>query len=566
MRVNHSLLEVGDYCIIDYGVLQYRPLSELTDISGINSHVKLSQSYKTSKNGKDWDTWQPTTSGWLQRLTTGQFLRVRYELIQNLIGDNVIINSYEILQDRPQTQFMDQNESILLSKTNNLLDMQEASHRMVKLEVDLNYYLNQASCIVADYWHTNPDENSTDTILKEYSLHNVVSHKKVKCVVKDNQVPEPRHEFSQWGIEFEKLEIYFEKTYFEETFGLDVAPRANDYIYFHELNRMYYITDCFLQHGLAERGTYYVCSIKKYENNTAVEKSESDLDFLKQNLPLDSYTDDDIEEMEDITNSQQNLEKETIVDVVRQYTDVQLKPVNELLYNNGNDISLFYYPMNFKAKDNGVAVRYNKPLTIAEDGGTSIMFWIKVESIEQTIQIIRFKDVSGKESIIEYSNRKVILRPNIQSDITFSLPVKLIEHQWTCMVLSINNAYNYWSVHSYVIRPAVDKTPSLQCITKKEAKLILQSDGQLDKATFHYTIDKATIELLAGDYAIRMIRIADHAVSPELHSYVMASRTVSKPSQFVVIDDCEPNLRHYNVGESLFPAINEERDNKHKQL
>lgn len=563
MRINKKLQEVGDYCIIDYGLLHNKPLSELTDIIGINSHVKLYQEYTISKDGKNWDTWSPCNYGWLNNLVINYYTRIKYTVTANLLQEPIIVQSYEILQETPQTTFVSQQESILLSRTNNVPDMQRMSHQMVQLESDLNYYLNQASSIIVDYWHTNPNLNSQDTFLKEYSLHNVVSHKPLRCVVKDNQVPEPRHEFSQWGIEFEKLEVYFEKIYFEEIFGIDAKPRANDYIYFHELNRMYYISDCYLQHGIAERGTYYICSIKKFENNTAVEKEESDLDFLKNNLRIDDYSEEDYEEMIDMTNDQQNMEKETIVDVVRQYTDVGLKPVHDVLYNNGNDVSMYYYPMNFKTVDqSNVAVRYNSTITLTEHSGTSIMFWIKVDSIDSTFKLLKLHDKSNNiEFIVEYSNRKLYLRPNLLSTLEFSLPVKLIPEEWTCVVLSINNEFNYWSVYSYVRRPQTDKTTALQCITKREAKLTYTDESsQLNKSKFCITLDQATIELLTGDYSIRMIRISNLTVSSEYHSYVMGSKNVSKPSQFLVIDDCEPNLRHYNVGESLFPKVNDSRD------
>ena len=391
MRINKKLQEVDDYCIIDYGLLHNKPLSELTDIIGINSHVKLYQEYTISKDGKNWDVWSPCNYGWLNNLIIGYYVRIKYTVTANLLQEPIIIQSYEILQETPQTTFISQQESILLSRANNLPDMQHMSHQMVQLESDLNYYLNQASSIIVDYWYTNPNLNSQDTFLKEYSLHNVVAHKPLRCVVKDNQVPEPRHEFSQWGIEFEKLEVYFEKIYFEEIFGVDAKPRANDYIYFHELNRMYYISDCYLQHGIAERGTYYICSIKKFENNTAIEKESSDLDFLKNNLKIDDYSEEDYEEMIDMANDQQNMEKETIVDVVRQYTDVGLKPVHDVLYNNGNDVSMYYYPMNFKTVDqSNVAVRYNSTITLTEHSGTSIMFWIKVDSIDSTFKLLRY--------------------------------------------------------------------------------------------------------------------------------------------------------------------------------
>ena len=563
MRINKKLQEVDDYCIIDYGLLHNKPLSELTDIIGINSHVKLYQEYTISKDGKNWDVWSPCNYGWLNNLIIGYYVRIKYTVTANLLQEPIIIQSYEILQETPQTTFISQQESILLSRANNLPDMQHMSHQMVQLESDLNYYLNQASSIVVDYWHTNPNLNSQDTFLKEYSLHNVVAHKPLRCVVKDNQVPEPRHEFSQWGIEFEKLEVYFEKIYFEEIFGVDAKPRANDYIYFHELNRMYYISDCYLQHGIAERGTYYICSIKKFENNTAVEKEESDLDFLKNNLKIDDYSEDDYEEMIDMANDQQNMEKETIVDVVRQYTDVGLKTVHDVLYNNGNDTSMYYYPMNFKTVDqSNVAVRYNSTITLTEHSGTSIMFWIKVDSIDSTFKLLKLHDKSNNtEFVIEYSNRKLYLRPNLLSKLEFSLPIKLIPEEWTCVVLSINNEFNFWSVYSYVRRPQTDKTTALQCITKREAKLTYTDESsQLNKSKFYVTLDQAAIELLTGDYSIRMVRISNLVVSPEYHSYVMGSKNVSKPSQFLVIDDCEPNLRHYNVGESLFPKVNDSRD------
>ena len=78
MRINKKLQEVDDYCIIDYGLLHNKPLSELTDIIGINSHVKLYQEYTISKDGKNWDVWSPCNYGWLSSLIIGYYVRIKY--------------------------------------------------------------------------------------------------------------------------------------------------------------------------------------------------------------------------------------------------------------------------------------------------------------------------------------------------------------------------------------------------------------------------------------------------------------------------------------------------------
>lgn len=555
MNLNKILQKVGNSYTLDVCKLESKPLSYIEDIDGINQHTVIKRTYSQSKDGKNWDLYKDIHYGWIDKLEIGNFVRVRFELIKNLLEKPIVINGFQILQQAEQKVF-NQGESFLLSGANSLPDFSKMSESMMKVEIDMNYYVNASSPIIVNYWHTNPDEDSTDRFLNEYSLHNVVANKQIRCVVKNNEIPEPKHEFSQWGIEFEKLEIYFEKSYFEEVFGIDEKPRQNDYMYFKEINRMYYITDCYLDRGINENGTFYICVIKKYEDMTNVAKDDDDLNFLKENLPLDDYIEDDLNEMEDMTNERQNLDKDIIYDNVKKFTHKKLQFVRDYLLNNGNDLGDTYYDMNFTTRSIP-AISYNQKVHIGNDDGMSFMFWIRISENRKPIDIFKLIDENYEEiKIGYYSDRFKITNTRTEQDEDIIIDIPL--GKWICCVIGINNQFSYCSVDLYSINEKTLKTTALRHIDSKEKYFKLRKQGMLKDTPYKMIIDESEVSLLSGNYQIRMIRISNYYIEQQHHSYIMGLKNVKKPSAFFVIDDCKENLNVYKVGKSVFPHLDKQ--------
>lgn len=549
-RLNLKLKEEGSSYTIDLGTLFSEPTDFIESIEGLNSHVILERSYSYSKDGKNWNSYCEFHYNWFKQIPINCEVRVRYSLIKNIIGKDVIINEIILLQQGKDKSF-EQGESFLLSSVKEHVDFSGMSESMQKLEIDMNYYINHSSALEATYWHTNPDKDSIDTFLNEYSLHNVVKKSKIKYIAKDNKIPEPRHEFSQWGIEFEKLEIYFEKSYFEEIFGINEIPRENDYMYFKEINRMYYISDSYLDHGINENGTFWICQIKKYEDKSNVSKDDDDLQFLKDNLNIDDYTEDDINEMIDMTNEVQTLEKDAIYDNVKFYTNKNLIYNKDLLYNNGNDISNVYYDMSFTNRSIP-AVIYNNKAKISEDGGLTIMFWIKLSDVRSEIDIIKFEDEEFESIVLSYDGNGFLLK-NTKTEIIEKIMINVPLNNWICCSIGINNQFSYWSCNIMSFNKPELKTTSLLQLDHKEKKF--SSPFKDESILTKFNMQESKISLLSGNYCIRNIRIGNYYIDPTHYSYIMGCKIVKKPSLFFVIDDCDQNINTYKVSKSLFPHL-----------
>ena len=538
-----KLRTVGSSAIFDIEKSPREIEYVMEKVEGENSSSLLLRDFTTSSDGKNWDSWKAYNRDSLVGVR-GKHIKVRYSLVENFLGSTISIEKPLIKYKSVQTTFIDQGESFLLSGVDSLQDYSRMSIGLQKLEIDMNYFIQQHSAVSVKYWHTNPDLKSKDEFLREYSLQNVVDMKTLKVVLKDNQIPEPRHEFSQWGIEFEKLEVYFEKTYFEEVFSIREEPRRMDYLYFSEINRMYMIQDVYLNHGIGEHGSFYVCTIKKYEDMTNVAKNDDDLEFLKENVKIDDYSDDQIDEMEDMQNTKQNLDNVGVDDLLHSEFDPSLVKSERCDYdNNGNSLGKFIYDMSI-GKTGETAIKYLPKVSSKQ--GISFMFWIELldDSLSKVIE------VDGKPFSISISTKQIV----VSGEYSFSLEIDLQKRKFYCVVIGINNEhgfmrFNVYSVNdgdSTILKSLLNHTEPMEKMMKllyRERSSVLEIDGQMT--------------LITGKYATRQIRVANHEVDETYHSYIMSKSLVKTPSKFFIIDDCRDPLNLDKKSRSLFREINE---------
>lgn len=547
VKINREISKPGEF-IVDFKKINHKILRFSEDVSGVtNNNIILKRFYSFSKDNKNWNLYKEISYGWLEKLEVGDFLKVKYVLEMNLTNSIIEIRSVEIENDQKE-EIIEQGESVLLSKITNPLDYGEMSKGMIKLETDLNYLVNNLSPIEVMYWHTNPDVDTTDVFLKEYSLHNIVKSSAVKVVVKDNQIPEPKHEFSQWGIEFEKLEIYIEKTYFEEIFGVNEYPRSYDYIYFKEINRMYFIEDQYLGRGVNEDGNYHTLVIKKYVDVKAVDKDEESLDFIKNSMLLDDdlFEEEIQKEQKNITNISQTLPVDVIYDVTKEKSDIKLEIIDHELFNKGNLISRSFYSSE-KAVRGEKAITYNEKLNLSENDGISIMFWMRLKDFDKR-EVEKNNPlflINGNNDFFKIENLENGISLNSKrNNILFPTNITK-EMQWTCCVISINNQHSFASLDFYRFNQVNDKSTRLIPFYHETTKL--------DEKIF---IENGEINLLNNNLDIRCIRISNYCIQKDYHSYIMSSMDIKKASSFIVIDDCIANEMRFKKGKSQFPISN----------
>lgn len=535
MKIN-EVLKSDFELIVKFGEIKYRILNFTHSIVGnFITFPDITVHYSISKDDKSYTDWVLVeSSDWYELFVEFPFFLKLKLSYSSSIEKQITIQDLTFVTDKPKPYIVAQGESILLSGVteDNMLDYAEMGETMVKLETDLNYFLNKHNGIEVMYFHTNPDLQTKDDFLKEYSLYNTVSQKLIKVVATDNKTPIPKHEFSQWGIEFEKLEIYIEKTYFEEVFGVNENPRSYDYIYFKELNRMYYIEDNYLEHGINEVGNFYVCVLKKYQDISAIDKDEDSLDFLKDHIEVQDYSDQQKMEMIDGTNYQQNINKDVVYDNIRTLVSKSVTISDDEFKYNSSIISKHYYDMTMATSQ----VVYKPTISMDENGGMSIMFWIKpvvLNAGKRNESKLACKILSIGDNFELYANNNTK---------TNNLTIPQDYNGSICCVVSINNQFKTISKFIYGM-----SSNGLQ-------RMDYTSNTMLNEILFTDEI----VKLYEGNYNIRCIRFSNYVIQDQFHQYIMLAKNVKKASAFTIIDDCEPITNLRKIKKSVFPEINKE--------
>lgn len=535
MKIN-EVLKSDSELVVKFGEIKYKILDFTNSLtSNFITFPDIDLFYSISKDDKSYTDWELVqSSDWYELFVEFPFflkLKLKYS---SFIEKQITIKDLSFVLDKPKPYIIAQGESIHLSGVteDEMFDYAEMGQSLVKLETDLNYFINKHNGIRVTYFHTNPDMQTKDDFLKEFSLYNTVSQKIIKVVATDNKTPIPKHEFSQWGIEFEKLEIYIEKTYFEEMFGVNENPRSYDYIYFKELNRMYYIEDNYLEHGINEVGNFYVCVLKKYQDISAVDKDEDSLDFLKDHISVQDYTEQQKMEMTDGTNFQQNIAKDVVYDIVRNLVSKSVTITDNEFKYKSSVISNHYYDMTKPTSQ----VIYKPTISMGVNGGMSIMFWINPVILNV-----------GKRNESKLSGKLLSVGNDFELYVnddtkTHNIDIPQDYNGYVCCVYSINNQFK--TISKFVYR----------LVSNGLQRVDYSNNTIQDEILFTNDI----VKLYEGNYNIRCVRFSNYVIQDQYHQYIMLAKNIKKASAFTIIDDCEPIINLRKIKKSVFPEINKE--------
>lgn len=103
--------------------------------------------------------------------------------------------------------------------------------------------------LTVTYMKLNPVKSSKDPFLIEWGLLTYDEPKQIKIMLPENQFPDYKWNINKWGIEWDSTEIEISKYTFDCVYGNGEAPQKGDYVYFHEINRMYQVTSMDLVRG-----------------------------------------------------------------------------------------------------------------------------------------------------------------------------------------------------------------------------------------------------------------------------------------------------------------------------
>ncbi len=373
----------------------------LSNISRISREFAVTYDEKRGEKGekrgeREWSIWygvdETNLNANIDFNEKKFWLKFRYSIVEKFDSNPININNIELsfnLKEGEESPFEEDLEfnienAIEFNKDANI-EFHKLGEGFIQLHNDMNNFLNREYGVDVFYFRTEPDLDTVDSFLNEYSLHHVQNPGGtcIKVVVPENIIPEPKHEYDEWGINFDIFEINISKDYFEEIFGAAKKPRNEDFMYFPFLNRMYYVSSNYLGHGVQESANFYVLSLKKYDENTSVIKDEETQEFLDENTVSheDIFGDKELAEKQDIVNEQQNSMKTIADDVVRELIHESMEIKDDIVFNNGTILLKHHYDMQAITFDQ-IAVRYKLSHHLLEGESWGNAQWINIPELD----------------------------------------------------------------------------------------------------------------------------------------------------------------------------------------
>lgn len=389
------------------------------------------------------------------------------------------------------------------------------------------------------YFKTEPDARTTDVILMEYSLHNVVDKKTIKILVPDNEFPTEAHTYDIFGIELEDFEIHITAEEFETQFGAGNYPRNKDYMFIPIINKMYEISSIALADEFNRSHSYWKVKLVKYQDRGDVIKGQFDDDTDVLITGIEEIFGERIQD-----EYKKNLKPEifqTVVekhhDGIRTFVDRKLRIVDYDLKNRWTIVSKNYY--DFSRIDRGFeAVIYEVQSELKPQNNMAFSSWFAprfpVNLIGNTYNLIG--DTAGKFAISISNTHLFVVTPTASK--TFTHGITFDPAKWYGYVVNINNKFLELSVSIYSLDTSNNKMlpqSASNNLTNEftETKLLTQPLSWSSQAKFR---------LVSDEMLLTNIRVFDTPIEFEQHSNILNQYVVRDNQHALIIDNAIPSI------------------------
>ena len=378
----------------------------ITIIDSLKQDITSGCLFSWSTDGVCWTAW--TTYDNYRRITklteSDFYLRILITTgLSSVILNGCITTEYNISVDSTGTFITDFcSETNLFQPYNNLdcaLQLQQQLADSVVCMFGIPIY----------YFRTEPKTDTVDYTFKEYALHNVVSVKQIKLMIKDGAMPSSNPKLTEFDFDWETdWETEISKSQFANAFGDEAYPKYGDFIYIPLMQRMWNVNSAYDEknEGLMWRSTTWKLQLVKYSESTAYNKNEFDdlIDSLIPKTYENTFGQLEQIEQERISQTPQvstpmfaatNLYDIFMEDAIRkQYTKNDIAIIEKQYSHRSNIVSKNMY--RFK-NDNG-CITYQKG--ICGDNGT-LIFIVETPG--------SFSDVLDRD-IIQFGNLRINMK------------------------------------------------------------------------------------------------------------------------------------------------------------
>jgi len=399
-----------------------------------------------------------------------------------------------------------------------------------------------------NYFRTEPDLRTSDVILMEYSLHNVVDNQTVKILVPDNEFPTEANTYDIFGIELADFEVHITATEFESHFGLGKIPRNKDYMFIPIINRMYEISSVSLADEFNKAHSYWRVKLVKYQDRSDVIKGQ-----------FDAATDVLVTGIEEIFGEQiqeeytKNIKPEVFQSVVSTYRDGIREFVNKSirikdydLKNRWTVVSKNYYDFT-TMQLNDIALFYVAPSKVEPGKNVAYTAWFSPQFAATSVDdYYLFGDndaITGFK--LTLSNTEFKLTVNGMEEV-FTHGITLSKDKWYAYVVNVNNEFLQLEVNIYSLDPnsnVITQVGGSNVLPQMSSNNLIQEFSENRLMPLNIAWDSTTnYSLRANDMFMTNIRVFNTPIEYEQHSNVLNQYVVRDNQLAIVIDNAIPSL------------------------
>jgi hypothetical protein len=582
----NTLGYIGSYRIISYA----EPFTDVVSIDDIFDSVSgetagyyAKRSFRYSKDGTSWSLWidfvpsnqSPENMAPLRNIVFDPdleyFFEFRYMVVDTpnyspeldpgtQISPEITMESFDIeitfLQRDPYTGFnirpvnglcSDEFYTIpvLFQNKNYTFDPYNIN-RGIALYQDLSNMVNNTFGWMVNYYRVVPQTRSKDVVLKEWTIFQVQQEKCLKVLVPNNEFPDNKVNFNQFGIDFEQpFEIHIDRGYWESFFGKGTMPQKRDVIYFQLNNRIYEIQSSYIYRDFMQQPLYFKVMLVKYQPKADtiipddIATTLDDITISTEEL----FGEDMKNEIEKITKPQQYVTITYDEDPIREKV-LRVLPITRAdFYVNWTLVAEHYYAMTQPylqySGANIEAVKYRIKAKQLANESRSFTCWFQpqnnTKSSDKTRPLLRSMNASGLGvdidlifSQVNTSPSQIVLSMNADQYV-FNLQKQLSKDTWYALVVNWSNEFAQASVDVYVQQQASNHLLRIS----HEQKTIVPAVFDTDE----------NYKILVSPLNLTNIRLFKEMLEEEHHNIVLCQLVVKDSNKAIIIDNAKPILR-----------------------
>ncbi len=411
---------------------------------------------------------------------------------------------------------------------------------------ETSLYVNKTFGLPVVYFRTEPADGGGDYIFKEWNLFNVVERKCIKVVVPNNDFPDSKLHYNEFGIDYEvPFEVHIDKRYFEMMFNPSAEVRKKDFLYFPMLNRMYEIQGSYMFRGLMMAPLYWKAQLVKFKPNINYLMKAEDTQFL-DNLLLDSEETLSQVANGDIRDAVMPDQYKTIsskFDETRSVLNGSMSVRQERYYFNYAQLIDYYYDLGPGLSPGSNPVVYKRPAVFGDSmKNLTYTMMFNVRTAGQPFTLIESWKAgspdphTGMSITGALSGTTMNIAVRFNQNLVYSGQFLNVQAgRWYALVVQASLEYKQIGIFLY--NPIEDQADALN---HNEFKLVAKYVQPLSSGAAFDT--GAGYALRQGPVYEANLRVFNRVIKYEEHQNVLSQLFVQDESMLYVIDNCRPQL------------------------